>query len=161
LPKNRKKYLQENYKKVVTENRKARYNYFIEDTYEAGMVLLGTEVKSLRLGRVNLKDSYARVKKGEVFVYQIHIGAYPFAYYGNHDPLRIRKLLLHKQEIKKLYGKVNEKGYSLIPLKLYFQNGKAKLTLALARGKRKYDKRESIRRREQERDLERSKKEYK
>ena len=153
--------MQENYKKVVTENRKARYNYFIEDTYEAGMVLLGTEVKSLRLGRVNLKDSYARVKKGEVFVYQIHIGAYPFAYYGNHDPLRIRKLLLHKQEIKKLYGKVNEKGYSLIPIKLYFQNGKAKLTLALARGKRKYDKRESIRRREQERDLERSKKEYK
>jgi len=151
----------ENYKKVVAENRKARYNYFIEDTYEAGMVLLGTEVKSLRLGRVNLKDSYARIRKGEVFVHQIHIGAYPFAYYGNHDPLRIRKLLLHKREIKKLYGKVNEKGYSLIPIKLYFQNGKAKLTLALARGKRKYDKRETIRKREQERDLERSKKEYK
>jgi len=153
--------LQEYYTKVVTENRKARFNYFIEDTYEAGMVLLGTEVKSLRLGRVNLKDSYARIRKGEVFVHQIHIGAYPFAYYGNHDPLRIRKLLLHKREIKKLYGKVNEKGYSLIPIKLYFQNGKAKLTLALARGKRKYDKRETIRKREQERDLERSKKEYK
>ena len=155
------KMMPENYKKVVAENRKARYNYFIEDTYEAGMVLLGTEVKSLRLGRVNLKDSYARIRKGEVFVHQIHIGAYPFAYYGNHDPLRIRKLLLHKREIKKLYGKVNEKGYSLIPIKLYFQNGKAKLTLALARGKRKYDKRETIRKREQERDLERSKKEYK
>jgi len=153
--------MQEYYTKVVTENRKARFNYFIEDTYEAGMVLLGTEVKSLRLGRVNLKDSYARIRKGEVFVHQIHIGAYPFAYYGNHDPLRIRKLLLHKREIKKLYGKVNEKGYSLIPIKLYFQNGKAKLTLALARGKRKYDKRETIRKREQERDLERSKKEYK
>jgi len=153
--------LQEYYTKVVTENRKARFNYFIEDTYEAGMVLLGTEVKSLRLGRVNLKDSYARIRKGEVFVHQIHIGAYPFAYYGNHDPLRIRKLLLHKREIKKLYGKVNEKGYSLIPIKLYFQNGKAKLTLALARGKRKYDKRETIRKREQERDLQRSKKEYK
>ena len=147
--------------KIVAENRKARHNYFIEDSYEAGMVLLGTEVKSLRLGRVNLKDSYARIKKGEVFVYQIHIGTYPFAYHGNHDPLRVRKLLLHKKEIKKLYGKVNEKGFSLIPIKLYFQAGKAKLSIALARGKRKYDKRETIRKREQERDLDRSKKEYK
>ncbi|MFZ0482698.1 MAG: SsrA-binding protein SmpB [Desulfobacterales bacterium] len=145
---------------IITENRKARHNYFIEETYEAGMVLLGTEVKSLRLGRVNLKDSYARINKGEVFVHQIHIGAYPFAYYGNHDPLRKRKLLLHGYEIKKLYGKVNEKGFSLIPLKIYFQNGKAKLTLALAKGKRKYDKRETIRRRDEQRDLERSKKEY-
>ena len=145
---------------ILTENRKARHNYFIEDTYEAGMVLLGTEVKSLRLGHVNLKDSYARVKKGEVFVHQIHIGAYPFAFYGNHDPLRKRKLLLHKDEIKKLYGKVNEKGLSLIPLKIYFQNGKVKLTLALAKGKRKYDKRETIRRRDEQRDLERSKKGY-
>ena len=125
------------------------------------MVLLGTEVKSLRLGRVNLKDSYARIKKGEVFVHQIHIDPYPFAYHGNHDPLRARKLLLHNYEIKKLYSKANEKGFSLIPLKLYFQNGKAKLTLALARGKRKYDKRETIRRRDQDRELARSKKEYK
>ncbi|MGA7146693.1 MAG: SsrA-binding protein SmpB [Desulfobacterales bacterium] len=146
--------------KIVAENRKARHNYFIEDTYEAGMVLLGTEVKSTRLGRVNLKDSYARIKNGEVFVYQMHISVYPFAYYGNHDPLRIRKLLLHKYEISKLYGKVNEKGFSLVPLKLYFQNGKVKLTLALARGKRQYDKRESIRRRDEQRDLERSKKEH-
>jgi len=147
--------------KIVAENRKARYNWFIEDVYEAGMVLLGTEVKSLRLGRVNLKDSYARIKKGEVFVHQIHIDPYPFAYHGNHDPLRTRKLLLHNYEIKKLYSKANEKGFSLIPLKLYFQNGKAKLTLALARGKRKYDKRETIRRRDQDRELARSKKEYK
>jgi SsrA-binding protein len=146
--------------KIIAENRKARHNYFIEDTYEAGMVLLGTEVKSLRLGRVNLKDSYARIKNGEVFVHQIHISVYPFAYYGNHDPLRIRKLLLHKNEINKLYGKVNEKGFSLIPLKIYFQNGKAKMTLALARGKRQYDKRETIRRRDEQRDLERSKKEH-
>jgi SsrA-binding protein len=145
----------------MAENRKARYDYFIEDTYEAGMVLLGTEVKSIRLGRVNLKDSYARIKKGEVFVHQMHIGPYPFAYHDNHDPLRKRKLLLHKSEIKKLYGKVNEKGFSLIPLKIYFQNGKAKLTLALARGKRKFDKRETIRRRDEKRDLERSRKEYK
>ena len=152
--------MSKNHIKIVTENRKARYNYFVEDTYEAGMVLLGTEVKSIRLGRINLKDSYARIKKGEVFVHQMHIGAYPFAYYNNHDPLRKRKLLLHKLEIKKLYGKVNEKGYSLIPLRVYFQNGKVKLTIALARGKRKHDKRETIRRRDEQRDLERSKKEY-
>jgi SsrA-binding protein len=152
--------LSSNHIKIITKNRKARHNYFIEDTYEAGMVLLGTEVKSLRLGRVNLKDSYARIKKGEVFVHQIHISAYPFAFYGNHDPLRKRKLLLHKDEIKKLYGKVNEKGLSLIPLKLYFQNGKVKLTIALAKGKRKYDKRETIRRRDEKRDLERSEKGY-
>jgi len=152
--------LSTNHIKIVTENRKARHSYFIEDTYEAGMVLLGTEVKSLRLGRVNLKDSYARIKKGEVFIHQMHISAYPFAYYDNHDPLRKRKLLLHKNEIKKLYGKVNEKGFSLIPLRVYFQNGKAKITIALARGKRKYDKRDTIRRRDQQRDLERTKKEY-
>ena len=144
--------------KIIAENRKARHNYFIEHTYEAGMVLSGTEVKSLRLGRVNLKDSYAKIKNGEVFVHQMHISVYPFAYYGNHDPLRIRKLLLHKDEINKLYGKVNEKGFSLIPLKIYFQNGKAKLTIALARGKRQYDKREAIRRRDEQRDLDRSKK---
>jgi SsrA-binding protein len=144
--------------KIIAENRKARHNYFIEDTYEAGMVLSGTEVKSLRLGRVNLKDSYAKIRNGEVFVHQMHISVYPFAYYGNHDPLRIRKLLLHKNEINKLYGKVNEKGFSLVPLKIYFQNGKAKLTLALARGKRQYDKREAIRRRDEQRDLDRSKK---
>ncbi|PQP34350.1 SsrA-binding protein [Desulfobacteraceae bacterium SEEP-SAG9] len=143
---------------TVTENRKARHDYFIEDEYEAGMVLLGTEVKSLRLGRGNLKDSYARIKKGEVFVYQMHIGAYPFAFYDNHDPLRPRKLLLHKQEIKKMYGKVNEKGYALIPTKVYFKNGKIKMTLALARGKRKYDKREAIKKRDERRELDRIKK---
>jgi len=147
--------------KIVTENRKARYEYFIIDEYEAGMVLLGTEVKSLRLGSVNLKDSYARIKKGEVYIHQMHIGAYPFAYYDNHDPLRKRKLLLHRKEIKKLYGKVNEKGFSLIPLKVYFLDGKAKITIALAKGKRKYDKRDAIRKRDQQRDLEWSKKEYK
>ncbi|MBW2607685.1 MAG: SsrA-binding protein SmpB, partial [Deltaproteobacteria bacterium] len=118
----------ENRIKIVSENRKARHNYFIEDKFEAGMVLKGTEVKSLRLGRAHLKDSYARIVNGEVFVYQMHIGAYPFAYYGNHDPLRPRKLLLHKNEIKKLYGQVNEKGSSLIPLKVYFKGGKVKIT---------------------------------
>jgi SsrA-binding protein len=146
--------------KIVTENRKARHDYFIEEEYEAGLVLLGTEVKSLRLGRVNLKDSYARITNGEVFIHQMHIGPYPFAFYDNHEPLRPRKLLLHKHEIKRLYGKVNEKGLALIPLKIYFQNGKAKMTLALARGKRKYDKREAIRRRDEKRELERERKEY-
>ena len=144
--------------KVVAENRKARHNYNIEDKYEAGIVLAGTEVKSLRMGKANLKDSYARIKNGEVFVYQIHIGAYPFAYFDNHDPLRPRKLLLHNYEIKKLYGKVNEKGYSLIPLRLYFKAGKAKLSLALARGKQSHDKRETIRRRDQKRELDRERK---
>ena len=144
--------------KLVAENRKARHDYIIEDKYEAGIVLVGTEVKSLRMGKANLKDSYARIKNGEVFVYQMHIGAYPFAYYNNHDPLRPRKLLLHNYEIKKLYGKVNEKGYSLIPLRLYFKEGKVKLGLALARGKQSHDKRETIRRRDQKRELERERK---
>ena len=144
--------------KLVAENRKARHDYIIEDKYEAGIVLTGTEVKSLRLGKANLKDSYARIKNGEVYVYQMHIGVYPFAYYNNHDPLRPRKLLLHNYEIKKLYGKVNEKGYSLIPLKLYFKGGKAKLALALAKGKQSHDKRETIRRRDQKRELERERK---
>jgi SsrA-binding protein len=144
------------HKKILTENRKARHDYFIDDEYEAGMVLLGTEVKSLRLGRVNLKDSYAKIKNGEVFVHQMHIGQYPFAHYDNHDPLRPRKLLLHNHEIKKLIGKVQEKGYSLIPVRVYFKNGKVKMSLALARGKRKYDKRESIRNRDEKRDMERS-----
>lgn len=145
--------------KIIAENRKARFNYFIEDEFEAGLILKGTEVKSLRLGRANLKDAYARIENGEVFIHQMHIGPYPFAYYGNHDPLRIRKLLLHKREIKRLYGKVNEKGFTLIPLKIYFKEGKAKMTLALAKGKRKYDKREAIRRRDEERDMERARKE--
>ncbi len=142
-------------KKLITDNRKARHNYFIVDTFEAGMVLKGTEVKSLRLGRAHLKDAYAKIKNGEMFVYQMHIGPYPFAYYENHDPLRVRKLLLHKYEIKRLMGKINEKGFSLVPLNLYFKDGKAKMTLALAKGKRLYDKRESIRRRDEKREMQR------
>ncbi len=150
--------MEKNHIKLVAENRKARHDYIIEDTFETGIVLVGTEVKSLRLGKANLKDSYARIKNGEVFVYQMHIGMYPFAYYNNHEPLRPRKLLLHHYEIKKLYGKVNEKGYSLVPLRLYFKAGKAKLSLALARGKKSHDKRETIRRRDQKRELERERK---
>lgn len=150
--------MDEEHIKIVTASRKARFDYHIENEYEAGLVLLGTEVKSLRQGRVNLKDSYAQIKKGEIFVYQLHIGAYPFAYYGNHDPLRPRKLLLNKYEIKRLYGKINEKGYSLVPLKIYFKSGKAKMTLGLAKGKRKHDKREAIKRRDEQRELDRIKK---
>ena len=123
------------------------------------MVLTGTEVKSLRMGRANLKDAYARVVNGEVFLYQMHISPYPFAYYDNHDPLRPRKLLLHAHEIKRLYGKVNEKGYALIPLRIYFKRGKVKLVIALARGKRSYDKREAIRKRDETRELDRARKE--
>ena len=147
--------------KIIAENRKARHDYFIEDEYEAGLVLKGTEVKSLRQGRANLKDSYAKVKNGELFVHQLHISPYPFAYYDNHDPLRIRKLLLHRYEIKRLYGKLSERGYALIPLRLYFREGKVKVLLGLAKGKRQYDKRETMRRRDQKRDMDRIKKEYK
>lgn len=146
--------------KVVAENRKARHNYFIDDEYEAGMVLKGTEVKSLRGGSINIKDAYAKIKGGEIFLYQMHIGEYAFAHYDNHETLRIRKLLLHQREIRKLYTKANEKGYSLIPLRVYFKNGKAKVSIGLARGKKAYDKRESIRQRDAKRDLDRMKKNY-
>ena len=146
--------------KIIAENRKARRDYFIVDQYEAGMVLKGTEVKSLRQGRANLKDAYARIKDGEVFVYQLNIAPYPFAYYDNHDPLRPRKLLLHQQEIKRLYGKINEKGLTLVPLRIYFKNGKVKILLALVKGKRKYDKREAIKRRDEQREMDRAKKAY-
>lgn len=141
-----------NHVKLIAENRKARFNYTIEEEFEAGIVLKGTEVKSLRIGKVNLKDAYAKIHNGEVFIYQLHIGEYPFAYYDNHEPLRIRKLLLHKREIKRLYGKVNEKGLTLVPLKMYFKNGKVKIVIALARGKQLFDKRESIKRRDMERE---------
>jgi SsrA-binding protein len=144
----------------MAENRKARHNFFIDDEYEAGMVLKGTEVKSIRGGRVNIKDSYAKIKDGEIFLYQMHIGEYPFAHYDNHDTLRVRKLLLHQREIRKLYAKANEKGYALIPLSVYFKNGKAKVLIGLARGKKAFDKRESIKQREAKRDLDRVKKNY-
>jgi SsrA-binding protein len=146
--------------KIIAQNRKARFNYIIDDVFEAGLVLKGTEVKSLRQGRVNLKDAYARIKDGELFVYQMHISPYPFAFYDNHDPLRPRKLLMHKREIQRLTGKVNEQGYTLVPLKIYFKKGKVKLSLALARGKKKYDKRETIRRRDEQREMERARKKY-
>jgi SsrA-binding protein len=144
--------------KVVAENRKARHDYTLVDQYEAGIQLTGTEVQSLRLGKVNLKDAYAKVKNGEVWLHQVHISPYPFAYYNNHDPLRVRKLLLHKREILRLSAKVNEQGHTLVPLRIYFKKGKAKVLIALAKGKREYDKRHSIREREQKREIDRARK---
>ncbi len=148
--------MENNHIKIVTENRKARHNYHIEEQIEAGMVLLGTEVKSLRSGRANLKDSYGRIKNGELYLYQMHISPYPFAYYDNHDPLRPRKLLLNKSELKRMIAKIKTKGFSVIPLRVYFKNGKAKITISLARGKRKYDKREAIKNREMKREIDRA-----
>ena len=145
--------------KIVCQNRKARHDYFILDEYEAGMVLRGTEVKSLRLGRANLKDSYASVRGRELFLLNMHIGKYPYSAHENHDPLRPRKLLLHRDEIERLIGKTKEKGQSLIPLQVYFKEGKAKVTLALAKGKRKHDKRDAIRKREEKREIERARRE--
>lgn len=142
--------------KVVAQNRKARHDYFIEDSYEAGMVLKGTEVKSLREGKVNLKDGYARIKDGELFLMDVHISPYSFGNRVNHDPLRPRKLLMHGGEIHRLTGKVKEKGFSLIPLSIYFSHGRAKVSLALAKGKKLYDKRETLKRRAMEKEVERS-----
>jgi SsrA-binding protein len=142
--------------KVVAQNRKARHNYFIEDSYEAGMVLKGTEVKALREGKVNLKDGYARIKSGELFLMDVHISPYAFGNRLNHDPLRPRKLLMHGGEIHRLKGKVKEKGFSLIPLSIYFSHGRAKVSLALAKGKKLYDKRETLKRRAMEKEVESS-----
>ena len=146
--------------KLISENKKVRYEYFIIDYYEAGMILLGSEVKSLRMGKSNLRDSYARIINGEIFVYQVHIGKYKFANDENHDPNRPKKLLLHKKEIKKLYSKINEKGYTLVPIKIYFKNGIVKISLGLAKGKCNYDKRETIRQRDQQRSLDIERKRY-
>jgi SsrA-binding protein len=144
--------------KLVCQNKKARYDYFIDEVMEAGIVLLGPEVKSLREGRGNLVDSYARVKRGEVFVYNVHITPYPHSHHMTLDPLRPRKLLLNKKEIKRLIGKTEEKGYTLIPTKIYFSKGRAKLELALAKGKRKYDKRQALKERELKKEAEEGKK---
>lgn len=141
--------------KIIAINRKARHDYEILESFEAGMALTGTEVKSLREGRVNLKDSYARVENGEVFLVNSHISPYSHGNIQNHEPLRERKLLLHKSEIKRLRGKTEERGLTLVPLKIYFVRGRAKVELALARGKRQYDKREQIKRRDADREIER------
>ncbi|MBN1614532.1 MAG: SsrA-binding protein SmpB [Deltaproteobacteria bacterium] len=141
--------------KSICQNKMARRDYFIEDTFEAGIVLVGTEVKSLRDGRANLKDSYARVRDEEIYLYDLHIAPYTHGNRANHDPLRVRKLLLHKREIRRLYGKSQEKGLALVPLRMYFRNGKVKVELGVGRGKKLYDKREDIKLREDQRDMER------
>jgi SsrA-binding protein len=139
----------------VTQNRKARHDYHILDKFEAGIVLKGTEVKSLRAAKASMKDSYARIEGGEIFLHNFHISHYEKGSYFNHDPLRIRKLLLHKKEIRKLTGKVEERGLTLVPLKIYFSRGKAKIEIALAKGKKQYDRREDIARRDVQREMER------
>ncbi len=138
--------------RIVCTNRKARHDYDIIETYEAGIVLKGTEVKALREGRANLKDSFAKIKNGEIFLLNSHISPYTYGNVNNHDPERERKLLMHKREIVRLTGKVKEKGYTLVPLSIYFdKNNRVKVELALAKGKSKYDKRESIKRRDEKR----------
>ena len=141
--------------KNITVNRKANYEYSILQTYEAGIVLTGTEVKSLREGKANLVDSYASIEKGEVWLNSAHISEYKYGSISNHEPTRSRKLLLNKSEIRKLIGKVKEKGLTLIPLRLYFKSGKVKVEIALAKGKKVYDKRESIAKRDLQREQER------
>jgi SsrA-binding protein len=144
--------------KIVCQNKKARHDYFIDNVMEAGMVLLGAEVKSLRDGRANLVDSYARIKNGEVFLYKMHISPYPFAHHIQLDPIRPRKLLLNKREIKRLIGKTEEKGYTLVPTKVYFERGRAKVEIALAKGKRKYDKRHALKEKEMKREVDEARK---
>jgi len=144
--------------KIIATNRKARHDYQILNTFEAGIVLQGTEVKSLRQGKANLKDSYAIIKNGELFLLNMHISPYSHGTAYNHDPLRTRKLLLHRHEIRRLIGQVQEKGLTLVPLKIYFKNGIAKVELALVRGKKLYDRRQDIARRDAERELQRESK---
>ncbi|MDJ0851509.1 MAG: SsrA-binding protein SmpB [Myxococcota bacterium] len=146
---------QESEKKLVATNRRARFEYEILDTVEAGLVLVGPEVKSLRAGKANLSDAYAIIRNGEAWLMSAHISPYAQASRENPDPRRQRKLLMHRSEISRLQGKVAERGLTLVPLELYFKNGRAKVRLGLARGKRRHDKRETIRRREQEREMDR------
>ena len=134
--------------KIIADNRKAHHDYHLLETFEAGMVLLGTEVKSIREGGANLRDSFARIESGEVWVYNIHISPYRNRGYSDHDPKRRRKLLLHRQEIRKLIGKTTERGMTIVPVRMYLKNGHVKIAVSLAKGKKAHDKRETIKRRE-------------
>lgn len=145
--------------KTIAQNKKARHDYFVEETYEAGIELCGTEVKSLRAGRVNLKDSWCSIVDGEIFVNGMHISPYVQGNIFNRDPMRVRKLLMHKKEILKLYGTVKQTGYSLIPISLYFKDSKVKLQVGLCKGKKLYDKRADMAERSAKRDMERAVKE--
>ena len=141
-------------RKLVANNKKAYHDYFIDETYEAGIALHGTEVKSMRLGKCSIKESFMRMENGEVYVYGMHVSPYEKGYLFNKDPLRVKKLLLHRAEINKLQGRIKEKGYTLVPLEVYFNEGKAKVQIGLARGKKLYDKRESIAKKDQMREAE-------
>lgn len=144
-----------NEKKLIANNKKVYHDYFIEETYEAGIVLHGTEVKSLRMGKCSIKESFLRIENGEMFIYGMHISPYEKGNIFNKDPLRTRKLLLHKSEIMKLVGKVKEKGFTLVPIEVYFTDGKAKVLIGLAKGKKLYDKREDIAKKDLKREAER------
>jgi SsrA-binding protein len=147
--------------KAVATNRKAYHDYFIQETHEAGMSLLGTEVKSLREGKANLKDSYVAIKNNEAYLFNCHISPYSHGNIQNHDPSRTRKLLLHRKEINRLWGNISLKGYTLVPLKIYFKKGKAKVEIGLAKGKRQYEKRATIREKEAKREIQRHLKAHK
>jgi len=140
--------------KLVANNKKAYHDFFIDEKYEAGIELHGTEVKSMRLGKCSIKESFIRIEKGEVFVYGMHVSPYEKGNIFNKDPLRVKKLLLHKSEINKLAGKIAEKGFTLVPLQVYFKDGKAKVEIGLARGKKLYDKRQDIAKKDQKREAE-------
>ena len=140
--------------KLIANNRKATHDYFILDRYEAGIALAGTEVKSIRQGKVNLRDSYAQISNGEMFIHQMHISPYEKGNIFNKDPLRVRKLLMHKREINRLFGQTTQKGLTLVPLSIYFKNGKVKLEIGLAQGKKLYDKRQSLKEKAIQRDNE-------
>lgn len=139
--------------KLICNNKKAFHDYFIEEKFEAGMVLKGTEVKSLRAGKANMNDSFALVKNGEAFLHNLHISPYDFGNRENHDPDRMRKLLLHKKEIGRLFGKIREQGYTAVPLRLYFKNGLVKVEVGLAKGKKLHDKRETMKKKDMARDV--------
>lgn len=141
--------------KLIANNKKAYHDYFIDETYEAGVVLHGTEVKSLRLGKCSIKEAFVRIEAGEVFVYGMHVSPYEKGNIFNKDPMRVKKLLMHRQEIQRLAGRVAEKGYTLVPLQVYFKEGKVKVEIGLARGKKLYDKREDIAKKDARRETER------
>ena len=141
--------------KMIANNKKARHDYFIEDTYEAGICLHGTEVKSLRMGKCSVKESFIRIEDGEVFIYNMHISPYEKGNIFNKDPLRIKKLMLHKNEINKITGQIAQKGYTLVPLEVYFKGSLVKVEIGLARGKKLYDKRQDIAKKDQKRQAER------
>lgn len=140
--------------KLIANNKKAYHNFFIDETYECGIALHGTEVKSMRMGKCSIKEAFVRIEDGEVFVYGMHVSPYEKGNIFNKDPLRVKKLLLHKYEINKLLGKIKEKGYTLVPLQVYFKDGKVKVEIGLARGKKLYDKREAIAKKDQRREAE-------